>query len=317
VRKVVAEKSQHRDQARCGGLDVLRVTALVFVVLSHLLIVWGQRNWSHYYTIALGQAGVSIFMAISGALAASSARSPLEWLMARLSRLLPSYWIALALSFCLTAVSGYKSIGWRQVLMQFAGLGILVPPRSCVNVATWFISLLLLCYAIVCLARLTRFPMVIVSVLMSSCMFFICRGIYPLVADHALTFLVAFSILRISALDKRKALLVAAVAFGLSSAIDVRLAYTGVSLFLLSLSMGVGKINRVITFLSPMSYECFLLQGIFVVGAHQFFGRWPVPAILASLVSTLAAAWLLQQLVAALRRLYDRSPAFLGAGILR
>jgi peptidoglycan/LPS O-acetylase OafA/YrhL len=306
VRNVPTERTECRSPARLGGLDLLRVMAMVLVVLFHILVVWGWSKWSHYGGLDLGQAGVSIFLAISGALAATSYRSPSEWFATRLSHVLPPYWIALVLSFSLTALFGYKNFGFSQLLLQFAGLGVLVPPASLVNVATWFISLLLLCHTIVFLARLTRYTMPIMCVLGISCMVLIYRGLYPLLADHILTFFVAFSIFRSNMLDKRKALFGAAVVFGLACPIDIRLAYTAVSLFLLALSMAIIISNRAITFLALISYEYYLLHGIFVVGAHQFFARWPVPAIFASCISTIAAAWLLQQLVIGLRRLYGQ-----------
>jgi len=79
--------------------------------------------------------------------------------------------------------------------------------------------------------------------------------------------------------------------------------------------MGVRKTTDAITVLSLLSYEYYLLHGVFVVGSYQFFGRWPAFAIVASCIATLTAAWLLQQLVNTLRRLCKRSPVALESGV--
>jgi peptidoglycan/LPS O-acetylase OafA/YrhL len=297
----------HNDQIRIGGLDALRVTAMLLVLLFHQLHVWSQEEWAGVQGLDMGQAGVSIFLAISGVLASNATRSPSTWLVARLSRVFPPYWVALILSFCLTAAFNYKTFDAHQVLMQMAGLGMFIRPDALVNVATWFVSLLLLCYATVFLARLSRFPIIVMVILAISSMFLIFRGFSPQLANHGLTFFASYVIFGVSGDHKREVLAIAAVAFMFFCWIDIRFAYTVASLLLVAISLGVSETPKTIAFLSSISYEYYLLHAIFVVGAHHFLGSYPAPAIILSTVSTIGAAWILQQFVSSLWRLRGRS----------
>ena len=82
----------------------------------------------------MGQLGVAIFLGISALLGSTSRRPPVPWLVQRLRRLFPAYWLVMIVSFILAWATGYKTFTPGQVVSQMLGLGLLTHPGSLVNV---------------------------------------------------------------------------------------------------------------------------------------------------------------------------------------
>src|SRR5262245_20859503 len=146
------------------GLDLLRVVALILVTAQHALTLNGLDAWTVIGGLSLGQIGVAIFLGVSGYLAVESRRPPVSWLVQRLRRLLPAYWIVIGASFMLAWATGHKRFDAWQVAAQLLGIGLFTHQDNLVNSPTWFISLLLACYAGTVAARLTRQPLLVATV---------------------------------------------------------------------------------------------------------------------------------------------------------
>src|SRR5262245_1178136 len=84
------------------GLDVLRLGAASLVTAQHALTLTGHDAWTTYRSLNLGQLGVAIFLGISAFLGGTSRRRPAAWLVQRLRRLYPAYWLVMIASFLLT-----------------------------------------------------------------------------------------------------------------------------------------------------------------------------------------------------------------------
>src|SRR5690349_3790071 len=106
-----------------AGLDAVRVLAIALVTLQHVVTLLKYDSYLTLGGLSIGQYGVAVFLFISGFLACQSRRPPFAWLAQRLGRLLPAYWIAMALCFAVTAAAGNKAFDTSQVLSQMAGLG--------------------------------------------------------------------------------------------------------------------------------------------------------------------------------------------------
>ena len=173
---------------RVYGFDYLRTLGVVLVLLQHQLSVLGYESFTSWGDVNIGQCGVAIFLAVSGILAMHGNRSPKNWLTTRLGKIYPPYWIATAFGFIVTAISGHKTFGMFQVFSQFAGTGLFTHRNQLVNVVTWFVSLLLLLYFLVFLARLTKhpYPATLLAGLIAGLL--VLLDIEPLLSAHALAF---------------------------------------------------------------------------------------------------------------------------------
>jgi peptidoglycan/LPS O-acetylase OafA/YrhL len=101
---------------RLQGFGYLRAIAISLVLIQHQFMVLDLEHLATRFRLSGGQLGVSVFLAISGVLAAGEKRSPAKWLFARLKRVDPAFWLATLFSFEATLVSGYKKIGIYQLV---------------------------------------------------------------------------------------------------------------------------------------------------------------------------------------------------------
>lgn len=90
------------------GLDGIRLFAVCLVTAQHALTLVVLDNWTLFQSLNIGQFGVALFLGLSGILVGQSHRPPLPWLLQRLRRLIPAYWVAICLSFLLTWAIGHK-----------------------------------------------------------------------------------------------------------------------------------------------------------------------------------------------------------------
>lgn len=129
---------------RLREVDELKGWAMLLVLLYHIGGVLGWSNWLH------GEVGVDVFVIISGFTLARSS-TQLDWknfLLRRMLRIYPAYWIALGL---------YLYLSWRfyavvrdpaNIVAHIFGVHGFTRPMhfSDINDSFWFISLILLLY---------------------------------------------------------------------------------------------------------------------------------------------------------------------------
>jgi peptidoglycan/LPS O-acetylase OafA/YrhL len=283
---------QHlKDQAnRLDGIDYLRTVALVLVFVQHQLSVLDLEQYNSLLGLRIGQIGVSLFLAVSGVLAAQGSRPPFDWLRARLIRIYPAYWVATAVGFIGAGLSGYKEFGVPQIISQFVGIGLYTHNENLVNAVTWFISLLLTLYVIVYLAKLSRHPNAIVLVLAVVAVLLVCLKVQPLMAAHSLTFLACFLLLSKRKESDRLPTVILGVVLLLASIKFRTMAYPALSLFALSTVLHARPVPRVIMAMSSYSYEFYLCHGICLVACHQFVTSSLALSVGAGIVSSVLAA---------------------------
>ena len=276
--------------ARIVGFDWLRVLALLLVTIHHCLSLLDLQDWTLVAGMSMGSLGVSLFLALSGALIGRDDRPAIEWLVARLKKIYPAYWIATLFAFVATAASGYKSVTIDQFLLQMSGFGFYFY-EDLINVATWFIGLLLTLYFSVFLARLTRYSDWILQgfaigsaglvLLHSSSGFF----------GHSLAFyggLLAFRT-RVPV----RSLLALAIPSAVLSGADREFLCIATVWSLLAASLAIRKVPKAIGWISKYSYEFYLCHGIFLVGGLKFLGTGTLSlqSVFALIVGILAATF--------------------------
>ncbi len=271
-----------------GGLDYLRVSAVVLVTIQHAAAILGDRTWMTWRGVNVGQLGVAIFLAISGFLASQSRQAAWPWLVQRLWRIYPALWIVMVISFWLTWLSGYKQFDAYQVFSQMLGLGFFTHPDHLVNTATWFISVLLVCYVGAFVARAVKAPILIgvaSSLGFLACAFWVPD---PSFVVHVFTFSVAFVAGEImqTSMVSRLLMVTGGLAITIGIGLEPLFLGAGLSLIAVGLALRVSSALPFIGDLADVSYEYYLLHGIFLVGVLH---RLPGPLVFRLLVALLSA----------------------------
>lgn len=125
-----------KPTSRLSGIDLLRLGAMCLVTLQHALSLTQHDDWSSYFSMNVGQLGVAIFLAISALLAGSARRPPIRWLLQRIGRLYPAYWLAMIACFAATWITRYRQFDAYQFVSQMLGTGLFTHPGNLVNVPT-------------------------------------------------------------------------------------------------------------------------------------------------------------------------------------
>jgi peptidoglycan/LPS O-acetylase OafA/YrhL len=283
----------HSPDSPLTGLDSVRVFAVCLVTAQHALTLLDHEAWATTHGISIGQLGVALFLGVSGLLAVQSRRPAFQWLGQRLRRVFPAYWLALGLSFAATALTGYKHFDLGQVLAQACGVGLFTHPHNLVNSATWFISLLLVCYLGVFLGRWWHClrGLSLVSVLGLAVV--VAVEPRPWLTAHLLTFsVVAFLAPMTSSSWRPCAFGLAAGTFLAAACWQIAFACTGITLLLLSVCGIFRHEPRLVHLAADYSYEYYLLHGAALIGAIRLFPeRWwiavPAGIVLAGLAAVL------------------------------
>lgn len=130
---------------RIFGLDVLRASAICFVVFAHLPYLLDSKN-SLFVSFSglFGFFGVEVFFVLSGFLIGTillklfmsdnfTAKSVLNFFRRRFMRTLPNYYLALVLNICVALFIGYSVDNWWQYfffLQNFSTYSISFFPES-------------------------------------------------------------------------------------------------------------------------------------------------------------------------------------------
>jgi peptidoglycan/LPS O-acetylase OafA/YrhL len=283
-----------KESHQIHGFNYLRTIGLLLVLWQHQMSVLGLDEFNSLWGISFGQVGVAMFLAVSGCLCMSGHKSPGKWLWSRVSRIYPAYWIVTVLGFLAAWLSGYKTFTAFQFLSQLAGTGLFTHPRELINVATWFISLLLALYVAVFFVRMTPFSR---SLLVAMSLICIVLGsvavstVYTLLLAHAATFLISSAIFQRKSLDKSM-LAIASLVLLLAFIVFQKYAflYGLIALVSLAVSMFANSTPKWVALASKYSYEIYLCQGIFLVGSQKLLGSVPLLSIPTGLVTCFGAA---------------------------
>lgn len=275
-----------------GGLDYLRIIAVALVTIQHAAAVMGDRVWMTWRGVNIGQVGVATFLAISGFLASHSRQPAWPWLVHRLRRIYPPFWIVMVICFWLTWLSGYKPFDAYQVISQMLGLGLFTHPDHLVNTATWFLSLLLACYLGVFVARSLKAPGLIG---VATSLGFLASAFCvpdPSFVVYLFTFSAAFvvPVLMPNASASRLLMLTGSMAIALGISFEPVFIGSGLSLIGVGLALRISTVSPFIRLIADSSYEYYLVHGVFLVGVLRKFPgplAFRVPAAL--LLAVIAA----------------------------
>ncbi len=277
---------------RRHGYDAFRFLALVLVVLRHLKSLFDISIETEFFGWDIGQIGVAIFLAISGVLIGGDSRSSADWLLARLVRVYPAYWIVTLLAFALTAFSGYKPTSIVQFIWQMTGLGLYFIPEL-VNVATWFIGLLLALYFSIFLMKKVGFYNPGVWCASAVCCVLLVINPYEMYFVHALAFYLSISISRSR---NQAAVSWVCILALLLCALRMRVfGYAALGLVTIPLAEWIARVPAWLMFFAKYSYEFYLVHGIVFVGVRRLFGTNPWFAIGLGIVVGWIVAMVLQK----------------------
>ena len=187
----IGQKSKTHSM-RFVGLEYLRVIAIGFVFWQHAMSTTGHSSLENVGPLNIGQLGVAIFLAISGGLAGLSKAPENTWLWRRLTRIYPPYLIVIVISLSAAWLTSYKPVTWDLVVMQLVGLAGLTHGGAIINVPTWFISLLLVCYFTTWLIRKASPKFAILVAILLAIMACSLKGFDALAVSHASTYFFAF-----------------------------------------------------------------------------------------------------------------------------
>ncbi len=287
-----------------SGLDVLRIGAVLLVTAQHALSLTRHNDWSSFRSLNVGQVGVTIFLGISALLGNTSRRRPVEWLVQRLRRLFPAYWLVMIVCFLLAWATSYKKFTPGQVVSQMLGTGFLTHPDSLVNVATWFITLLLVCYVCLFFARVVNRPVLVPLLLIFATILY--AGLTDRLWPHGrywswmhTTTFFACSVLATACPANRRmqGFLAAGIVVLLGAPFSIAFVYTGLTLVLVGASLGIPEVPRVVHTVASYSYEYYLIHGIFLIATTRALRGYPVLAVVCGVSLAALASVPLQKTV--------------------
>lgn len=256
---------------RLSGVNGIRSVALIWVFLQHLLSVTDNASWTNVGSFSIGQAGVALFLSISGLLAATSNKPANEWIYARAVKIYPAYWIATLGSLLLAGLFGYKRFGAFQVASQLLGTGLFTHPNNLVNIATWFISLLLAMYLLTYVAKLTQhdFPVMLIASFLLLAM--ILYGKANFLLAHALTYTLSYSWTKYCQRngEQNHAIWITLLFFIFVLWKPV-LAYSLFAMVVVQVFKQSRIQSRLLERLADISYEFYLVHGVVLVGTSLF-----------------------------------------------
>ncbi|CAK0756791.1 Acyl_transf_3 domain-containing protein [Azospirillaceae bacterium] len=279
-----------------SSVEFLRLLAMTLITAQHAASVIGAYETTTIGPLqgCWGQFGVSVFMAISGWYSIGN-DSPGRWFVKRLMRLFPTYWIVTIFAFALAWKTG-RSFSGFQVLSQLFGLGFFTHGWNLVNVVSWYISLLLLCYAITALSRFFRRPTMILALAGGSALLLLLAHVEISLSRHVIAYCLAAAA---ATLGKQRLLPIAAAALLTLTPFSASICYAVFGLTMLWIALNLQtcsrwSFHRTILFVSDYVYEYFLIHGICLVGAAKAISN-PAAAIAAAIIVAAMGAPLLRR----------------------
>ncbi len=148
-----APLSKNYPNGREAGIDLLRILAIALVAWQHIASVCDTPPPKWLLSLDPGQIGVAIFVAIAGYLAISPGETT-RWILSRLLKIYPAFWIATIVVLLANYLAGYKPVSMSLIASQLLGTGVITHGGDLVGVHFWFVTLILICYAIAIPIRL-------------------------------------------------------------------------------------------------------------------------------------------------------------------
>jgi peptidoglycan/LPS O-acetylase OafA/YrhL len=282
-------------QSRHAGLDLLRLLAMGIVVMQHGLTAVGHYDWTLMTQsgVSIGQFGVAIFCAVAGWFALADRDPPGRWLMARVAKIYPAYWLATLFAFVLALAIGRPVTAWLFV-SQMAGTGFFTHGWDLVNVVSWFISLILLCYVLAAVGRFSANPAGVMAIIGGIAVVLVAFQLEISLSRHIIVFAAAAAI---RAGGRPRLLLGVAILMIPLLAVQPSFVYAIVALPALWVFRERVNIDSAfVTILAGYVYEFFLLHGIFLAGAAALTASAPL-AIALGIGCAMPAAVLLKHTV--------------------
>jgi len=279
-------------RTRIAGFDSLRLLAMAIITVQHGLSVIGHYDRTQITAgCTLGQFGVAIFCGLAGWFAIGGRQATGAWLAARLVRLFPAYWAATLLAFALAVGLG-RPVTAGLFVSQMLGLGYFSHGMALVNVVSWFISLILLCYALAALARLSSRPRLCMVVFSAGALALVLSGAETVLARHVLAFTAAAAV---AASGRPHLALVAGSGITLAALLAPGLLVAGVALIAIGLFQApVLPSWQAVTAASACTYEYFLLHGLFLQAGVTLAGPSATGLVL-GLIASVPAVLLLKR----------------------
>lgn len=298
----LADRSSQAN--RIAGLDSLRVMALILITWQHAASTLGAYAHTQWHGISPGQTGVGVFCAIAGFLAYRSSPGDIAaWLRRRLFKVFPAYWLVTLAAFCLALLFHTKEVTWGLFLSQMLGIGFFTHGWELVNVVSWFLSLILLCYLLSAVGWKTRRPRLFWIILSTICAALVLTRTEVDLSRHILAFALGALAAQIKAPSAWLLTGMAVAVFGMAR--DPQFFYAGFALCVVALAMqGRVRESAAIRRISAFSYEYFLVHGLFLVGATRLLGATYAAmaiAIACALFAALALQYLVEKILAVSR----------------
>ncbi len=255
------KKTGHSGQLE--GLNHLRFLAAALVFSQHALSNSHADGWIDIAGFRIGRIGTALFFLLSGFFSATTTRKPLTWIKDRFVVLFPPYWVVTIAGFVMAAVTATKTFDAWQVLSQLAGTGYFTHGDHIVNIATWFISPLLLLYAAVTTIRLTspRFvtPLLILG-LVAATLSEASEG--ATLHCHAVTFFMAFAVASTGPRFRTAAATAMTATMMLLAMFQPEFRYGALASLLLLPALQVNRTIPLCNQFSAIAYEWFLVHGL-------------------------------------------------------
>ena len=285
-----------------SGFDLVRVFAIVLVTAQHALTLLGHEELTLIRGISVGQVGVALFMAMSGFLAAQSQRLPVSWLFQRLRRIYPAFWIVTLLSFLLTWLSGHKQFNLLQVISQMLGIGLFTHPDNLVNVPTWFVSLLLVCYVGTCVARFAKVAFLASVGVSLYLALYVGFESAPWLSTHILIYSLASTIALVrSDIRQRTVCVLCLSLFLLGILVRIEFLNAAIALTIILLAETIRSTPRFIRWIAELSYEYYLIHGVVLFGAIKLLPTYPIASVFLAVSLAMVAAvglhWFVESVV--------------------
>ncbi len=245
------------------GLDVLRLLAAMLVFLQHTLSCSGHDEWIDFAGFRIGRIGTAIFFMLGGFLAATSRRPAVQWFFDRLRSLLPTFWVVTGIGFVLAAIGGRKEFDAWQVLCQFSGLGYFTHGERLINIATWFMSPLILLYATVAVVKLK--PCRWLSSIITLVLLIVATRTeesYATIYCHGVVFFLTYSVCTYWPKLSRNMTPTFPLGLIALSMIQPEFRYGAAASILLTVFMRIQSPSRIACSFSRIAYEWFLVHGI-------------------------------------------------------
>ncbi|MBL8817552.1 MAG: acyltransferase [Planctomyces sp.] len=281
------------SSSQIQGLNHLRLLAALLVFLQHSLSSSHLDEWIDIGGFRIGRIGTAIFFLLSGYLSAVTTRKPATWLKDRLVFLFPAYWIVTLAGFFLAWVTATKSFDSWQFLSQMLGTGYLTHGDHIVNVATWFMSPLLLLYCTVTLVRLTNARYTLPLIILGMCAAAVAKEAeFAATRCHAVTFLTAFAVGVVEPRRRVMGAMVMAGLFVILSFIQPEFRYGATAAILLIPAFYIRTELSLSRSFTKIAYEWFLVHGLcLAIVNHLTSNAWVILAG-GGLLAIAAAAFL-------------------------